>query len=148
MISVCQANFVDLHPDEFKDVLENFDKELPKINPICTECRFLDKTACGRSVFKTFVKAPWPISNRNMISVRYLLLDKSPNEHLLFYSEEGNNDYVLKHMTKEDRKKYVLARTFISAFWILPVKEGDEIKGSKFCYVTSMDLCGSIPQFV
>jgi hypothetical protein len=89
------------------------------------------------------------LTDRVMVHWKYLKLDRSPNEHMLITSEEDNDELLEKHFHgTKDEKSFVLARTFLCAYWIKPVYEGQQIVGSTIRYMFSGDIGGSVPAMV
>ena len=78
-------------------------------------------------------------------------MNRGPQEHMLILSEQGNQEILDKHLSKQERKDYVLARTFLCVYWILPRKcpqTGQTQKGSCIRYAFSGDTGGTIPAWV
>lgn len=147
MLTFCEAKQTDIHPSKFRDYLTNFSTEFPKVNPMAQEIVDLEQKE-DRIGVKTFLKFPFPLSNRIMVHWRYLKLDRHPDEHLLWMSERGNEEMLQKHLTKAERKKYILARTFLCAYWIKPVRSENKVVGSQIMYIFSGDTGGNIPSFI
>ena len=61
-------------------------------------------------------------------------------------SANNNKELMDKHLTREERENYVIARTALCAFWVKPaLGEKGNIIGSRIRYVYSGDTGGSIP---
>mmetsp|Transcript_11409 Transcript_11409/g.13084 ORF Transcript_11409/g.13084 Transcript_11409/m.13084 type:complete len:269 (+) Transcript_11409:131-937(+) len=135
-------------PNVFRGFLQNFNKHFSDATPMIKEVRHLEHDGNIREGIKAFMGFPPPISDRVMVHWKYLRLDRKKDEHLIILSEEGNEKLLENHLSKEERKKYVLARTFLCAFWIKPAwnSNKNEIIGSNIKYVYSGDVGGSIPQ--
>lgn len=148
MVSVSEAKVVDHHPEDFREFLENFSEAFPKVNPMARNVIPLEGNK-DRQAVKTILKFPFPLTDRIMVHWKYLNLDRSPDEHMLIISERGNEDILAKHLTAEEKNKYVLARTFLSVYWIKPVyKENGELCGTNIKYAFSGDTGGSIPAWI
>jgi hypothetical protein len=147
MTTFAEAKLVDQRPSEFKDFLTNFSRNFPKINPMARNVLHLEHGE-GREAVKSILKFPFPLSDRVMIHWKYLQLDRKPDEHILIISEEENEELVVKHLTKDEKEKYVLARTFLCAYVVKPVFKNGELIGSSIRYVFSGDTGGAIPQWV
>jgi hypothetical protein len=150
MMHFGEAKRTSIHPDEFKPFLENFQSEFPKVNFMCQNVKPLtsaDRNNGGRVGVKSLLKFPFPLSDRIMIHWKYLRLERSKNEHMLFLSEEANDELLNKHHTAQDKEKYVLGRTFLCAYWIRPLSnDSGEVVGSKVQYLFSGDTGGRVPK--
>lgn len=149
MLTFCEAKRLPIHPIAFRDFLVNFSEEFPQVNKMARKIQDLvehkEENLVGT---KSFLKFPFPLSPRLMIHWRYLMLDRNPNEHMVILSERGNEELLQKHWTDEEKKKYVLARTFLCSYWIQPIEEAGKVVGSRLLYVFSGDTGGGIPKFV
>jgi hypothetical protein len=149
MLTFCQAKHVDLHPNRFRNFLTDFSSEFPKVNAMAKNIVDLETDESNkRDAVKTFLKFPFPLSDRIMIHWKYLQLDRNPDEHMLILSERGSERLLEKYQSEQEKKKFVLARTHLCAYRIMPVRKGDKVVGSKIQYVFSGDTGGSIPHFI
>ena len=149
MLTFCEAKHVDLHPNQFRTFLGDFSRQFSKVNPMAKEIIDLEcDPHNNREAVKTVLAFPFPLSDRLMIHYKYLQLDRSPDEHLLILSERGNDKLLEKYWTEEEKKKLVLARTFLCAYWIKPVRNGTQVVGSKVQYMFSGDTGGNVPQWL
>ena len=149
MVTFSEAKETTLHPDKFKPFLERFQHEFPKVNTMVQNVKSLevDQRNGGREGVKSVLKFPFPLSDRVMIHWKYLRLSRQPNEHMLYLSEEANEDLLAKYHTAAEKKKYVLARTFLCAYWIRPRHDNNgNVIGSKVQYLFSGDTGGSVPK--
>ena len=54
-----------------------------------------------------------------------------------------------QHFTQDEQQKFVLARTFLSVYWIQPICDGSgKICGSRVRFAFSGDTGGSIPAWI
>ena len=151
MLALSEANFVPHHPNEFRSVLKDFSENFPKVNPMCENVINLKKEGDIREGVKSKIKFPFPLSDRLMIHWQYTHLDEDQDEHLVMFSEDGNDELLKEFHGEDEKKKYVLGRTFLCAYWIKPVyNNGDKenIIGSKIRYMFSGDTCGSVPKLI
>jgi len=148
MLTISEAKFVPYHPSEVRSFLENFSESFPRVNPMCESVVHLKQQGEIRTGVKSRLKFPFPLSDRLMIHWQYNLFDKDQDEHMIVFSEEGNDALVKEFHTQEEKEKLVLGRTFLSAFWVRPVYEGnkDNVVGSCIRYIFSGDTGGSIPK--
>lgn len=147
MITLSEVKYVGVPPNEFIPFLQNFCKEFSKVNPMAKSTKVLEKDGRDREAVKSVLKFPFPLSNRIMIHWKYLRLNRQPNEHMLVLSERGNDQLVKRYFTKQDSEKYVLARTFLCAYWIRPIyNENNKVVGSNVRYLFSGDTGGAIPR--
>jgi len=146
LMSLAEAKVVKQPPSAFKGFLQNFNKEFAEADPMVKEVRHLEHDN-EREGIKAFLGFPPPVSDRVMVHWKYLKLSREQDEHLMILSEEGNEKLLERHLSEAERKKYVLARTFLCAYWIKPVRNSSkEIIGSNIKYVYSGDVGGSIPK--
>lgn len=149
MLTFCEAKLVDLHPNRFRNFLTDFSREFPKVNAMAKSIVNLETDELNRrDAVKTVLKFPFPLSDRLMIHWKYLQLDRKPEEHMLILSERGSEHLLNKYRSTEEEKKYVLARTHLCAYRIIPVRRGGNVVGSTIQYVFSGDTGGVIPAFV
>jgi len=150
MITVAQAKLVEnMKPSDVKPFFENFTEAFPKVNPMCRNVVHLENdTEQSREAIKSILKFPFPLDNRIMVHWKYLKMDRNPDEHMLIISEEGNSDIMTKHFTDEEKKKYVLARTFLCAYLVKPCIENGKTIGTNIQYAFSGDVGGSVPKWV
>mmetsp|Transcript_24830 Transcript_24830/g.53567 ORF Transcript_24830/g.53567 Transcript_24830/m.53567 type:complete len:248 (-) Transcript_24830:339-1082(-) len=152
MMHLSEIKRTSLHPDQFKPFLQNFQSEFPKVNAMCQNVKPL--TAANRNNghrvgVKSVLKFPFPLTDRLMIHWKYLILDRCTNEHMLFLSEEANDELLSEHHTARDKEKYVLGRTFLCAYWIRPLcNDSGEVVGSRVQYLFSGDTGGRVPKHV
>jgi len=145
MVSLAEAKVVGKPPSAFRGFLENFNDLFAKNDPMVKEIRHLVHEK-SREGIKAFLQFPAPVSNRIMVHWKYLGLNLRPDEHMIILSEQGNRDLLDQHLSAEERKKYVLARTFLCAYWISPVRDAQgNILGSNIKYAYSGDVGGFIP---
>lgn len=150
MIMLSEAKYVPYHPNEFRSVLENFSDSFPKVNPMCKRITQLKEQGVRVGV-KSLLKFPFPLSNRLMIHWQYTHLDKNQDEHLIMFSEDDNTELLEEFHNLEEKKHYVLAHTFLCAYWIKPVYSDDtkgNVVGSHVRYMFSGDTGGSIPTYL
>ena len=151
MISYAEAPRVEgLTPDDFKATLENFAEEYPKFNDLASSVTTVDSVE-GKDVLKVVLDFPWPLWNRLMVTVKYVQLNEGDGKdsHLLILSEEGNQDLLGKHVSADDRKNFVIARNFLTAWLIKPISDDSgTVIGSRVQYLASLDVGGSVPSFV
>jgi hypothetical protein len=147
MTTFAEAKLVKQRPSEFKDFFTNFKRDFPKTNPMARSVVHLEHGE-AREAVKSILKFPFPLSARIMIHWKYLKLDRKPDEHILIISEEENEELVAKHLTNDEKEKYVLARTFLCAYVVKPVFKNGELIGSSIQYAFSGDTGGVIPQWV
>lgn len=149
MVTVAEATEVEHHPDDFRDFLENFGDAFPKVNPMARNVVPLEGNPLRQAV-KSVLNFPFPLTNRIMVHWKYLRLNRSPHEHMLIISEEGNQDILRKHLTPQERDQYVLARTFLCVYWIRPIHcpQTGRVRGSSVRYAFSGDTGGTIPAWV
>lgn len=148
MITFSEAKETNLHPDRFKMFLQRFQQEFPKVNTMVQSVKSLevDRRNGGREGVKSVLKFPFPLSDRVMIHWKYLRLGRQPNEHMLYLSEEANEELLARYHTTAEKKKYVLGRTFLCAYWIRPRYDNKgNVTGSKIQYLFSGDTGGSVP---
>jgi len=88
---------------------------------------------------------------------KYVQKDVRRHEHLLVMTQEHNEELMSGHYEDSPEvKSHILARTFLCAYWILPVYENDaddaaddrEPIGTEVRYCFSGDIGGSIPSFI
>ena len=121
---------------------------MPQFNPLAKSIQEMEKVE-GNSVLKGEINTPFPLSNRLMIDIKYVRVNRNPGEHLMVISEEGNNQFVGKYISQAERKSHVLAHNFVSAWWIIPIKnDASEIVASRVLYCASADIGGSIPKAI
>ena len=70
--------------------MENFHTMMPQFNPLAKSIQEMEKVE-GNSVLKGEINTPFPLSNRLMIDIKYVRMNRNPGEHLMVISEEGNN---------------------------------------------------------
>jgi len=151
MLTISEAKHVLYHPNEFRTFLASFSENFPKVNQMCEKTSILHQEGVVRKGVKSKLKFPFPFSDRLMIHWQYTRLDKDQDEHLIMLSEDGNGELLDKFHTAEEKKRYVLGRTFLCAYWIKPVYDEDgerRIIGSNIRYMFSGDTGGSIPKYV
>lgn len=152
MMAVSEINFVPYHPDQFKSFLEHHTQTFPVVNPMVKNVISLENDETGkREGIKSFLKFPFPLADRIMIHWSYVKLNRKSNEHMLLFSEKGNDHLVSKYLTSSEKDKYVLGRTFLCAYWIKPVysmNSPETIIGSNIKYLFSGDTGGRIPKWV
>jgi len=151
LVVVSESRLVPYHPNEFRSILENFSETFPKVNRMCKNVTNLKKQGEVRKGVKSELKFPYPLSNRLMIHWQYTHLDKDQDEHLLMFSEDGNNELLEEFHTSEEKKRFVLGRTFLCAYWIKPVynkNDTEEIVGSNIRYMFSGDTGGIVPKYL
>lgn len=148
MTTLATVKVVKQHPSAFKAFLENFNEAFTATNPMMQEMQLLEHEE-KREGIKAFLIFPFPLAKRIMVHWKYVRTNRKEDEHLLILSEEGNKDLVRKYLTTQEREKYVLARTFLCAYWVKPLRDGDQqIVGSSIQYVFSGDVGGSVPQWI
>merc|ERR1719362_2798124 len=83
---------------------------------------------------KFIAKLPWPLSNRVMFSSHYLELDQEDGSHMMLFSGDGNGGYANDEnvMTAKEKKKLVVAHTYVSGWWQHPNLRA-ELLGSQNC---------------
>lgn len=145
MTSFSEAQ-VDEDPDEFLHFLENFNEAFPKVNPMAERVQALTPSDGVRQGLRVFLKFPFPLQGRVMVHYKYLTT-REPNEHLLIFSEQGNEELLQRYYSEDDsvHKDRVLARTFVSAYWIAPHPSG---RGSTVRYAFCGDTGGVIPGWI
>jgi len=148
MLSVGEAKVVDHHPSEFKGFFEDFSQAFPKVNAMAKRVTALEGDNTEKEALKSVLQFPFPLKDRIMIHWKYTILDRGQDEHLLLISEEDNDGIMRKHLSPEDKEKYVLARTFLCAYLVKPVYDKEKIIGSNIKYIFSGDTGGKIPQWV
>ena len=165
MTSIAEARIPGIPPSAFKGFLVNF-KESMEADPAIQRLDIVRADGDGdpdddsnnnnsgfrREGVRLFLKFPFPLSNRVMVHWKYLSLgyQGDPDEHLLILSERDNEALLETVLPADDRRGYVLGRTFLAAYWIQPLREngnggGGTITGTTIKYVFSGDLGGSIP---
>jgi len=145
MVSLAEAKVIGRPPSAFRGFLENFNDAFAQNDPMVREIRHLEHDK-SREGIKAFLQFPAPVSDRIMVHWKYLGLDRRPDEHMLILSEEGNGGLLDKHLSTEEKQKYVLARTFLCAYWVSPVSDAQgNVVGSNIKYAYSGDVGGSIP---
>jgi len=148
MLTIGEAKFVPYHPNEVRHFLENFSDYFPKVNPMCKSVVHLKQQGEIRTGVKSRLKFPFPLSDRLMIHWQYNLFDKDQDEHMIIFSEGGNDELVEEFHTQEEKVKFVLGRTSLCAYWVKPVyckDNKDNVVGSSLRYVFSGDTGGYIP---
>jgi len=145
MVSLAEAKMIGRPPSAFRGFLENFNDAFAKNGNMVKEICHLEHEK-SREGIKAILQFPAPISDRIMIHWKYLELDRRPNEHMLILSEEGNGGLLDKHLSAEEKQKYVLGRTFLCTYWVSPVSDAQgNVVGSNIKYVYSGDVGGFIP---
>jgi len=145
MVSLAEAKMIGRPPSAFRGFLENFNDAFAQNDPMVQEIRHLEHDQ-SREGIKAFLQFPAPVSNRIMVHWKYLQLHRRPDEHMLILSEGGNQGLLDKYLSAEEKKKYVLARTFLCAYWVSPVSDAQgQVIGSNIKYAYSGDVGGSIP---
>mmetsp|Transcript_34675 Transcript_34675/g.52310 ORF Transcript_34675/g.52310 Transcript_34675/m.52310 type:complete len:248 (+) Transcript_34675:115-858(+) len=148
MVTIAEAKMVKHHPDDFREFLENFNEAFPKVNPMVRNVLHL-RFSDTREGVKSILKFPYPLRDRVMVHWKYLKMHRGKDEHLLIFSEQGNDDLLKTYLSTNERKKFVLGRTFLCAYWIQPVRDSDNrIIGSSIKYAFSGDIGESIPQWL
>ena len=151
MVSYAEAPSVEgLTPDDFKSTLENFAVEYPKFNDLAESVETLEAVE-GNDVLKSVLGFPWPLWNRLMVTVKYVKYNTGDNsdEHFLILSEEGNAELLGKHVSAADRGNFVIARNFLTAWLIKPVRDDSgAVTASRVQYLAMLDVGGSVPSFV
>jgi hypothetical protein len=149
MVSVAEATTTDYLPDDFKPFLEQFNHAFPQVNPMAQKVIPLEGNRLQQAV-KSILKFPFPLQNRIMVHWKYLRLDRSPQEHMLLFSEQGNQHLLERYITPQERHDYVLARTFLCVYWIRPLTcpQTGTVQGSCIRYAFSGDTGGTIPAWV
>ena len=155
MITFSEAKHTDIHPDKFKGFLENFQSEFPKVNTMVESVKPLttiNKKIGNRVGVKSILKFPFPLTDRIMIHWKYLNLHRGgpkQHEHMLYLSEQSNDELINSesHYSEAEKKKYVLGKTFLCAYWIRPIycEQEEDIIGSKISYLFSGDTGGNVP---
>merc|ERR1719148_227311 len=150
MLTIGEAKLVPYHPNEVRQCLENFSDSFPKVNPMCKSVVHLKQQGEIRTGVKSRLKFPFPLSDRIMIHWQYNLFDKDNDEHMVMFSEEGNDALLEEFHTQEEKDNFVLGRTFLCAYWVKPVynKNKDNIVGSSIRYIFSGDTGGYIPKAI
>lgn len=154
MVTIGEAKIVLKHPDAFKDFFINFNDSFPKVNPMVqTACHLENDGNNSREGIKSILKFPYPLKNRIMVHWKYPMLNRggNENEHMLIFSEEGNKALLENYLAPEEKKEFVLARTFLCGYWIKPVYDDSEKKkiiGTTIRYAFSGDTGGSIPKWI
>lgn len=151
MISLAEVKLINQPPSAFKGYLENFNNAFAEADPMVKEVRHLEideSDSHKREGIKAFLKFPSPISDRVMVHWKYLKLNRNKeDDHLMILSEKNNEKLLSEYLTEEEKKKYVLARTFLCAYWVKPVRDvKDNVIGSTIRYVYSGDVGGSMPE--
>jgi len=148
MTTLAEAKIVQHHPKAFIGFFKNFTKAFAEVDPMVKEVRALEHDN-HREGIKVFLKFPFPVADRVMVHWKYLMLNRNKDEHLMIFSEKGNQNLISKHLTAEDRKKFVLGRIFFCAYWVKPVYDVHKnIVGSNIKYVFSGDVGGAMPKWV
>jgi hypothetical protein len=152
MTAVAESEEIDLLPERFRRFLTEFTEHFPKVNPMSKSILHLtnqdeDPNRLGT---KSVLNFPFPLMDRLLIDWRYLKLDRAPNEHLLIISAAGTEQLLEQHWTSQEKKEFVLARTFLCAYWIKPVydEKNQNVIGSKIKYVYNGDAGGSVPKWI
>ena len=154
MTSLAEARVDRIPPSAFRGYLENFRDATTENDPTIKEMQLLgidENDRHKREGIKVRLKLPFPLKERIMIHWKYLTIGRNGNEdeHLLILSEQNNEELLEKFLTKKEREKCVLARTFLCAYWIKPIRDQDDsniITGSTIQYVFSGDIGGNIPK--
>ena len=105
----------------------------------------------GVKTMKFIAKLPWPLSNRVMFSSHYLELDQEDGSHMMLFSGDGNGGYANDEnvMTAKEKKKLVVAHTYVSGWWAVPIKDDSgAVTGCRMLYFASIEAGGNIPTFV
>lgn len=170
-------NMKGYHPKNFKGYFDNFNEEFQKADPMIKELRHLehdDSLTTDREGVKAFLNFPFPLTDRIMIHWKYLKMNRccrnsssnndnnemrtnNSNEHMLIISDQDNESLLQKYHSEQEKKSYVLARTYLCCYWIQPIYdrnndngEGNtanrKIVGTTLRYIYSGDAGGSIPQ--
>ena len=151
LTSLAEAR-VDQPPSAFKGYLENYNDAFAETVSMVKEIQHLEIDETDkhkREGIKAFLQFPFPVSDRLMIHWKYLKLDRNQDEHLMMLSEDNNETLLDRFLSKKEEEKYVLARTFLCAYWVKPIRDSKEkIIGSSIKYVYSGDVGGSMPQKV
>jgi len=149
LVALSKVKVVDkILPSVFREYLENFNESFAKADPMVKEVRHLKfDDANKREGVKVFLQFPFPISDRVMVHWKYLKLDRNnEDDHMMIVSEENNQTLLEGHLSQEERDQYILARTFLCAFWIKAVKDDEgTVVGSSIRYCYSGDVGGSMP---
>lgn len=152
MTTLAEAKLVGPHPDAHKGFLANFLEAFAKSDPMVDKISALERDDDGvREGVKVFLKFPFPIADRVMVYWKYLRLDRNNDEHMIVLSEKGNQDLLAKYLSTDEKKKYVLGRIFLCAYWVKPVYGGEDdatIVGSNIKYIFSGDIGGAMPNWV
>ena len=150
MISIAEATTDEYTPEQFQEFLQNFGQAFPQINPMARNVIPLEGNPLQKQGVKSVLQFPFPLTDRIMIHWKYLRLNRGPQEHMLILSEQGNQDLVNKYLTRKEREQYVLARTFLCVYWILPRKcqRTGRVQGSCIRYAFSGDTGGTIPAWI
>ena len=67
MLAVAETKFTPHHPREFRNFLENFASEFPKVNSMVKNVDVLKKEG-EREGVKSILNFPFPLANRLMVS--------------------------------------------------------------------------------
>lgn len=152
MISIAEATTDDYTPEQFEEFLQNFGQAFPQVNPMAQNVIPLQGDPLQKQGVKSVLKFPFPLTDRIMVHWKYLRMNRGPQgqEHMLILSEQGNEELLDKHLSKKERENYVLARTFLCVYWILPriCSKTGKVQGSCIRYAFSGDTGGTIPAWV
>jgi len=148
-ISMAEAKIVtNRRPEEYLGFLENFNDAFAQVDPMVKGVHQLEK-GNHREGIKAFLKFPFPVADRVMLHYKYLKLNRNKDEHMMILSEKDNENLLEKYFTSEEKKKYVLGKIFICAYWVRPVTdEKNKTVGSNLRYIFSGDVGGSMPKWV
>jgi len=166
MISLGVIKKCDLHPNKFKEILENFSSDfMANSDPMVNRVIPLEERQgnINRKGLKVLLRFPSPFSDRIMIHWEYLKLNRAKDEHMILFSQQDNQELLKKHFTPYEQENYELGQLFLSACWIKPVyardQNGNEKKddnkhdnevvvGSTIRYIFSGDVGGNIPRWI
>ena len=95
---------------------------------------------------KGVLHAPFPCSNRLLMLWKYVS-QPAPGEHLLILSDRNNELLMRKYHTAKEKRTLVVAKATI-AYWIQPVKDRDQVVGSRLRYLFHGDIGGKIPKWI
>ena len=151
MVAMAEAHVKGIPPNYFKGFLVDFRESTLQANPTVSDFQIVEPDPSKkREGVKLVMDLPFPLSNRVMLHYKYLTLNRNgdPDEHLLILSEKNNQALLEKFLTPAEERKYVLAKTFLGAYWLRPVRDPTDgsVTGTTVRYVFSGDMGGSLPK--
>ena len=101
-------------PTAFYTVCKNMEIEQLKWNKHCSKCFVSNQEL---DVMVTLMKAPFPLTDRILMSYRHFWEFPEKEEYILIFSGMGCENEWKEYISKNDVSKFVVGFSLISAYW-------------------------------